>query len=320
MKTYIGYSCDEHIRYKATSGGVGSAIVKYLLENKIVDYALSFDYDKEHICYIPKLVTCFNDYTICGSIYQEINLAVKIKELIENLKENSTIVFFSLPCQTRNLQNIIEKAGMNSISIGLTCSSQQSREATTYLLSRIGISENDVEYLQYRGNGWPSGIQIKTKDGKEHFIKNNGSIWTQIFHSRLFIQPRCFSCQNTLNDFADIVLADPWLAELARDEKIGKTLFAARTEKGRKCVEACIQKGYIAADTLDDAILPLSQANTIKRKQSYNERPRLRNRMRKIFLSNTYRRWAKHPILFNIHCWIKKQIENIITRKKNNNN
>ena len=45
---YIGYSTNPVIRYKATSGGVGSSIVKYLLENGKCDYALSFDWDEKN--------------------------------------------------------------------------------------------------------------------------------------------------------------------------------------------------------------------------------------------------------------------------------
>ena len=111
----------------------------------------------------------------------------------------------------------------------------------------LGVEEKNVSYLQYRGNGWPSGIQIKTKDGKDYFIKNNDSMWMEIVHSRLFIQPRCCGCRNTLNDFADIVLADPWLPEYVKTEKEGQTLFATHTGIGEELVSSALQNRYIEA-------------------------------------------------------------------------
>lgn len=324
-QTFIGYSTDKTIRHRATSGGVGSALVKYLLDNKIVQYALSFNYDSEHISYVPVLISSFSEYNICGSIYQEMNLISEVKNLLNSAILIPTpkgasvqvgggkIVLFALPCQARALRAICEKAGFKPIIIGLTCSSQQSHEATSYLLSRIGVEENNVSYLQYRGNGWPSGIQIKTNDGKDYFVKNNDSIWMEIFHSRLFIQPRCFGCRNTLNDFADIVLADPWLPEYVKNEKEGQTLFATYTAIGEELVSSALQNKYIEANEVSNELLFKSQNVTIQRKEAYNSHPTVRNWIRKIFLSNIYKRFVKNRYLFRLHCRLKCRIESRIT-------
>ena len=73
-ETYIGYANDLDIRYKASSGGVGTAIVKYLFDNKIITRALSFRYDRETMSYYPVFVNSFEQYVIVGSIYHEFDL------------------------------------------------------------------------------------------------------------------------------------------------------------------------------------------------------------------------------------------------------
>lgn len=316
MNCYIGYSTDPQIRYKATSGGVGSAIVKYLLDNGKCDYALSFDWDKKNLCFTPKLISDFSQYNICGSIYQEMNLIACIKKLLPEQVEGRRIVLFSLPCQTRALRTISESVGFETLIIGLTCSSQQSKEATSYLLQRIGIREKNVSFLRYRGNGWPSGIQIETTDGKHHFVKNNGSIWTEIFHSRLFIQPRCYSCKNTLNDYADIALADPWLKEYIERERIGQTLFTSFTPKGNCVIEECAKAGYIEFKQVDRDLLYQSQKITMIRKNAYSTNPKLRNWIRRVFLSTGYKRLAKKELLFKLHCKLKDRIERLIIKNQ----
>ena len=313
---YIGYSTDPSIRKRATSGGIGSALVKYLLDENLVKYALSFEYHSERMSYVPVLVSSFSDYNICGSIYQEINLVATLKELLGNKTDKGRIVLFSLPCQTKALRKICADAGFGAIIIGLTCSSQQSFEATKYLLRRIGINEEDVESIRYRGNGWPSGIQIITKDGKSHFVRNNGSIWTEIFHSRLFIQQRCFSCRNTLNDYADIVLADPWLKEYVDHETIGQTLFATLTEKGEKYIREAFLSNYINITAVEESLLYESQKITIDRKEAYHQHPKIRNWMRKVFLSRWYITLVRPSIMFKLHCRLKTKLENLMTLKQ----
>lgn len=321
INTYIGYSLDSTIRHKASSGGIGSALVKYILDNKIADYALSFSYDKENVCYKPVLVSSFEDYFICGSIYQEMNLMTGLKLLLNSIElqcgedsqtKGKRIVLFALPCQTRALRTICKNAGYESIIIGLTCSSQQSHEATTYLLKRIGVDEKSVNYIQYRGNGWPSGIQISTNDNKVYFVQNNDSVWMDIFHSRLFIQPRCFSCNNTLNDFADIVLADPWLKEYMSTEIEGQTLFASYTDIGESLINNSLDSNYIEARKVSSELLYQSQKSTIARKEAYRSHPVIRNWMRKVCLSEIYKKIVKHSCLFKLHCKLRSKIESSI--------
>lgn len=317
--TYIGYSTDETVRYKASSGGVGSSVVKYMLDTGQADYALSFTYDPESISYIPHFVSKFEDYSITASIYQEMNIMSALKQFLEKLREDRQdalgrrIILFSLPCQAKALRTICHKAGFEAVLIGLTCSSQQSKEATSYLLSRLGISEDEVSMLQYRGNGWPSGIQIKTKSGREVFVNNNDSIWTEIFHSRLFIQKRCFSCNNTLNDYADIVLADPWLKEYMSTETVGQTLFATYTELGDRFIKDAIDNNFIEAKEVSYDLLYNSQKPTIIRKRAYNSHPIVIKWFRRLFSSKTYRFFAKKKLFFILHCRVKSKIENLIS-------
>ncbi|MBQ9588465.1 MAG: Coenzyme F420 hydrogenase/dehydrogenase, beta subunit C-terminal domain [Bacteroidales bacterium] len=314
MKTsYIGYATDHSIREKATSGGVGSAIIKYLFDNGLTDYAMSFGFVSPEVGYKPVLVSDFSDYKICGSIYHEMEFLKELKRQLPKRHGGGKIVLCTLPCQTKAVKRICKDLGYDAIIIGLTCSSQQDYGATTYLLKRLGVDINDVIVIQYRGNGWPSGIQIKLKSGEDILVPNLNSVWTDIFHSRLFIQKRCFHCSNTLNDDADITLADPWLPEYVNSEKIGKTLFSSNTEIGERLILQCLNEGYIKAEEIDNSKFIESQGITIRRKQSYAHHPKVRKMMMKVFLSSRYKKLVKHPLLFKIHNRIKEKIEELIT-------
>lgn len=312
MKEYLGYSTNEEIRYKATSGGVGTSIIKYLFDYGLIDYSVSFKFDNRTLSYIPELISSYSEYTICGSIYQEMDYIGYIKSTLSEIKVGSSIALFCLPCQAKLIRTLCQKSNIKVFLIGLTCSSQQSIDATLYLLQRMNIDKKNISHIQYRGEGWPSGIRIQLRNGTIKYLPNNRSLWADIFHSKLFIQKRCFGCNNTLNDFCDISLADPWLEEIKHKEKVGQTLFSCRTQEGEDIINNMIKVKAIVCNELSEGTLLLSQKGTIKLKQSYRNHTKTRNWMMHIILSESYRKFATTKLGFRIHIFLKNLIENII--------
>ena len=306
MKTYIGYSLDENLRWRAASGGVGSSILKYLFETKQIETAITFTFDSNSLRYIPKLIYSFDDYMPIGSIYQEIDLIQFIKNHLNDI--HGGFACFSLPCQSRAIKYHLERTGHFCYIIGLTCSSQQSIEATEYLLKRIHIDRKDVTNIQYRGNGWPSGITIMLRSGEEKFVSNNFSIWTKIFHSRLFIMPRCFRCNDTLNLNADITLADPWLKDILSSETIGQTLIFENVCSDI-LIRAC-QRNYIQLQYINERTAVSSQQGTINRKEKYRNKLITRKILLFVNKNSIYKSVVKSiPFLFELHCKAQKIIE-----------
>ena len=148
-------------------------------------------------------------------------------------------------------------------------------------------------------------------------MPNNNSIWSEIFHSRLFIQKKCFYCQNTLNIYSDITLADPWLKEYFSTEKEGLSIIICNTPKGTKLIEDAQLNKYINIRPLDNNKATSSQIGTIKRKESYNKNKTLTKFMINIFSSTIYKRAILNStILFQIHNKIKNKIESYIRNNK----
>lgn len=310
LNCYIGYSLDENIRYRSTSGGIGTSIVKYLLENNIVDFALSFKYNNLLGRYEPTLIKSFLDYCITGSIYHEIDMVACLHSILCEKYSNQRIVIFVLPCYAPLAKHLAKKYGISITVIGLTCSSQQSFEATRYLYKRLDICEEQVKKIRYRGNGWPGGICIEKKDGKQIFVPNNNSLWEQIFHSRLFISKKCFKCNDTLNKYSDIVIADPWLPEYYGTETIGKTIIGVYTLSGNEIVSKAINDEYIQCQLIDKSLLFASQKCTIDRKKSYSNDKKTRDFLIKICQSSLYKKIVlSTPYLFRLHIFLKNKLE-----------
>lgn len=310
MKAYVGRAVDLELMNRSTSGGVGSALLEYLFDKKIIGTAVSFDYESESLRYVPKMIHSFAEYTPVGSIYHEIDLVSFVLEHRSCVKGG--FACFALPCQVRAIKAILRKVNVDCFVIGLTCSSQQHLDATFYLLKRVGIRPVDVKKIQYRGNGWPSGVQIEKKNGENFFFHNNTSLWNSIFHSRLFIMKRCFKCRNTLNNYADISLADPWLKEyvLKNNSDLSYSLIVANNDTGDFVLQQSVLFDYIVIENISMEMVRKSQYFTIKRKDMYYDKPYKRNFL--MFLNGSY--WYKRFILscslfFSVHLCLKKFVE-----------
>ena len=310
-KEFLGYSTDFKIRHSATSGGIGSSCLKYLFETNRISSALTFFFDESDLMYKPRIIYSFDDYQISGSIYHEIEIIKFIRENVNSIK--GSFACFALPCQVKAIRNILSKNGIESYIFELYCSSQQEFSATEYLLERERIKKESVKHIKYRGDGWPSGISIMLKDGEEIKIPNNNSVWTKIFHSKLFIMNRCFSCNPATKSFADITLADPWRIENPEVEKVGKTLCCIRTERMDKVINEMLSNKLIDVAYLSDEKLNYSQEFTIKRKNNYRKNKKVNNLLRK-FMKNKFliSFLLKNPLSFNLYIRIKNKLESIL--------
>lgn len=308
MKSYIGCSLNNEERYRATSGGVGSALLRYLFSENVVTTAISFKYNVDKLMFEPYLIYDIKDYEITSSIYHEIDLLSFLKEKISEIR--GTFACFCLPCQVRSIKGFLEKMGHECIIIGLICSSQLSIDATYFLLKRLKINRGDVKYIQYRGNGWPSGVQIYKSDGSKLIIPNNKSLWTDIFHSRLFIKKKCFLCQNTLNCYSDISLADPWLKEFTDTETIGNSLIVANSKRGEEILNLASKKDYIRIIHIDSSKVIESQSLTIKKKEKFKRKTFMNDLYIRICTSSLYRKLAlSNNLIFKAHVFIKNKLE-----------
>lgn len=307
-----GYAADPTVRHAATSGGVGSTIIRYLLESGAVAAAVSFTFDPHTLRYRPHIVTSAADYASVGSIYHEVDLLGFLRELAGSLR--GPLVCTCLPCQTKAVRSLLSRHGIGCFLIELTCSSQQSFAATDYLLRRLHVAPRDVALIRYRGNGWPGGIQISLRDGRQKFVGNIGSLWTKIFHSRLFCMPRCFSCPPAFGGPADVVLADPWRIDPPVPSE-GRTLFAVRSPQGARLMEELRAKGLVRVEPMSPDSLAYSQEGTLRLKAAYARHRHCVRWLRRLCTHPAYRRAVTaSPLLFSFHVLWKRVFDKIVSR------
>jgi len=260
ISRYIVASSDQDVRHRGASGGVVSEIIRYLLSAGIVQTAINYRFDKNEL-FVPELIFSYDEYHQVGSIYHDIPIAGYLRTNILEIK--GALVVVCLPCQVAGVRHLLSKNNISHFIISLFCSGQQKKEATWLYLKNKGVHRKNIEYLSYRGEGWPSGIRIVLKNNKQIFDPNLGGDWGK-YRIPPFCLQRCMYCRDTFGINADITVGDPWLKKYMETEKIGLSLVGTMTPKGDEIMTEMIHKGLLhLIEKVSDTIFVNSQASAI---------------------------------------------------------
>ncbi len=242
---YAGYAGNPEIRFKGSSGGLVSALSAYLLESKSVDAVLVTTADQTNPlmfegCWAS---TPEDVYQGRGSKYMPIALNQALKEMPAGTK---TICFVGLPCHLWGLRRY-EKAGFfKNINIkyrfSLFCGRTPSAHATDFIVEKSKIKTDSIEKIQYRGDGWPSGLKITS--GSQKWFAPLDKIWSEVLNTPFFLPVHCYRCPDFFGYLSDISFGDGWLPDLAGDPN-GWSACLARTNNGAELLKEATDRGVI---------------------------------------------------------------------------
>lgn len=312
-KYYIGHTKNEDDRWKASSGGIGTAITRYLLSQPEYGTSVTFRFDTEKCMYEPVLVYDASDINVCGSVYQEIDIPRYLKENIDRIKGG--IIVSCTPCQVASVRQILGTNGIPHFIISFCCSGQTTIEGTWKYYELLGIDKSQVTNIQYRGNGWPSGIQIWLKDGTIVKRDNYTEPWKTLHSSQLYRPAKCFYCKYDTSRNADISLADPWLKIYKDKDHIGHTLFIINTDLGKKIVKAMYQEGSIFIQPSSYNDYAIAQKPNVEKELRHKREKQLSRKVLSLHKKASYFQWAtKDTKNLQRHIKIKYLLQKIYLR------
>lgn len=270
-KAYLGYASDEDIRFKASSGGVITALCLYLIDKKIVDGVIQTKKHSEDPRLTETIVSTnrADVLTCCGSRYTTSSPLMTIKQLVEPGK---SYAFVGKPCDIsalRMYQKSSSDEWIKQIKYMITfyCAGQPSINANNKLLAELGCKDiKDCEDLRYRGYGWPGKAVAKLKGGSENTMDYESS-WMKILGRDT--RRICRFCTDGTGEYSDVSCGDAWFLDAANHpdftERSGRNIIFARTEEGISLINAAINDGYVCAEDFD-----MKRSNEIKLFQPYH--------------------------------------------------
>ena len=204
QKAFVGYSSNITTRLNGSSGGIGTEIFHYLLDENIVDGVIGVGYDEnDPFKSIYHYIDISSDVSkLTGSKYLFMGYK-ELAEIIEKYKDKK-IAVIAQPCFTNNIR---KKYNHVEYVISFFCGYNITNDATDYLIKRSGIKKENIQNISYRGGDYPGGFTIYEKNGN---IKTFGKQYYELV-DLLFLRKGCNACGHYISPDADIVLGDAWL-------------------------------------------------------------------------------------------------------------
>lgn len=275
---YTGYAVDEKLRYECSSGGVATALLKYLIETKVMDGAIVAAPIRgkplRHQAHYVNKVEDIVQYK--GSIYCPIDYSPTWQIIEEN--HGRRLVIIGQPCQLRAVDQFVSAKGLDAskiFKIGLFCGGVTSYKALEYLCKKAKVKPKDALEIRYRSGGWPGRkMVIVIRDAREPTKTKEIVLFDRdASFSQKYLYDFCFSgpffldccrvCKDQTSEHADISLGDAWLPEITSADKLGTNLIMARTDRGYKILQGAVNSGVIKLEGTDPEDVINSQGNCL---------------------------------------------------------
>ena len=272
LNCYIGHATDYGIRYNSASGGLVTQLLIFMLEEGIIDGALVTRMKKDNPLEPEPFIARTKEEIIeaSKSKYCPVPANIVLKEILES-EEGEKFAAVGLPCHIhgiRKAEQINKKLREKIVlHLGIVCNHTPTFLATEFLLKKMKIKKEDVEKLNYRGEGWPGGMKITTKNENEIFIPQFSSCnWGIVFNS-FFFPTRCTLCSDKICGLSDVSFADAWMPELMENDNIGTSLIISRNMISEEILEKAVFKEKIKLKKVDKDIPLQSQGlHTVKKR------------------------------------------------------
>jgi coenzyme F420 hydrogenase subunit beta len=254
ISSYVGKSQNEKIYKNSQSGGVVTALLKYLLESGKISAAIVTSMNMESISYSEaKIVTTVEELiTSQKSKYVPTN----INSLMQKVsKIDGTIAMVGLSCHMHGLENLltIKRKLRNKIfKIGLICDRVMTSASIDFLSQKV--TNNKIKDFVFRdtlNTPYPGDITVTETNGKLKILDKKSRMLMKDY----FTPARCLLCFDKMNIYADIVIGDPHGIQNVNKVN-GESLVLVRTDKGKELINNSIEVNEITMRTIlvDEAI------------------------------------------------------------------
>lgn len=287
---YLGWSLDKNVRRNASSGGVLTSILCYLIKTGEVDGVMQVGPSADNPLFSePKLSRTVEEVIAnCGSRYVSCDGLGRLAELLDT---DGRYAVVGRPCEVRAVRLLMETderfVGRIPYLLSFFCMGAPSRDAVRRLDEKLNPENRNVVSLKYRGDGWPGFATETFADGETSRVTYSES-WGQILGRDL--ESYCRFCFDGVGEYADVSAGDAWYQNEDGtpdfNEHDGRNVIFARTHKGRVLLERCAASGVLHLETFADwNYLSTIQKSQFERKTTLASRLKALKLMGKRFSS-----------------------------------
>ena len=269
---YIAHACDEEIRNIGSSGGVATATLIGMLDEKIIDAAVVVGMNAYNPTKPTGMIARSRE-ELLNAAQSKYAVVAPNTVLSEVRKRNERFAFVGLPCQVHALQKwlLIDRRMSKNLAfiIGLYCCTTLSEDAAPGILRAKKIRKDDVQKIQYRAGKWPGGIEVTMRNDRHIKLHaSNIKDGTFVYLRHLYCIERCLMCIDGSCEFSDIALADPWIKQGSKwAYEGGWTITVSRTNRAEEMMEKLAKNGYLHIEKMKQEYLDMNQTPMVMQKR-----------------------------------------------------
>jgi coenzyme F420 hydrogenase subunit beta len=266
IEIWEGHATDPEIRFRASSGGILSALALYCLEQEEMDFVLHTGMNQKRPWENETVKSRTREELLSrtGSRYAPASPCEGLAA-IEN--SDSGCVFIGKPCDAAAVSMLRKERPELDRKLGLVltffCAGTPSVRGTLDLAKSMEIEPDQIDSVRYRGEGWPGYFKILYGDGapRQQSLTYAES-WGKLTRYRSL---RCNLCPDGLGRLADISCGDAW--ENSSDNgNPGLSLVIVRTERGREILHKAIAADYVRLHPVSSDNVYAAQENLLRRR------------------------------------------------------
>jgi len=238
---YACFNKEDNIRLDSTSGGLFSAIAKYIISKggKVVGVTVDEKLKPKHI-----IIDNEEDLELIrGSKYIQSRTTGIYKKVKELLDKNEIVLFSGTACQISALYSYVGKEKSNLYTCEVICHGIGSEFVNDKQIKFIeDETKSKVEKLIYRSKkeGWTTSMsEYKLKNGTSKYVVSTDNLFMRTFYLTLCHRKSCYECKYAkLPRVSDIMIGDFWGADKLNFEqeelKKGISLALINNVKGEE--------------------------------------------------------------------------------------
>ena len=231
QQPYLAWINDDEVRLDSSSGGIFTALARYVISQGGVVCGAAYDDD---MTVRHRIVDNENDLIhLRGSKYVQSITEGIFSDIKVYLNKGVMVYFVGTPCQVAGLKSFLKKKYDNLLTSDLICHGVPSgnlfKEQIKYFERKVGKKIVDVKFRAKKRFGQGCDIQIITNTGANKFFCAELVPYFNGFWKNITLRESCYKCQYaSLHREGDITLADFWLVK--------KCFPDVRTSKGTSLV------------------------------------------------------------------------------------
>lgn len=267
-KYLYGYTKQDDIRRKSSSGGLFYELSQVILEDGGVVFGACYDKEMHQVVHKSTEETSIEN--MLKSKYVESKLGDTYKKIETYLKDGKKVLFCGTPCQAAGLYNLKEKKWSrykNQLFIlDFLCEGVPSYKIfQEYIKDSENKSKKEIETIEFRSKsyGWNVHcMKIQYKDGTSRIIPSFSDSYMHTFIMDLTMNRRsCYACPFREKKYSDVTIGDFWkvsnVDKSCVDNK-GVSAIFVNSEAGNILIEKARKNLYIK-ELEDRDILQMEQ-------------------------------------------------------------